>query len=790
MKSILAITAFALCGAAALASEPAGYYNKCENKCGRELLSSLCAAVGNPQVVGYKGLWELYKLSDVDADGKIWDMYSTKRWVPGKEQCGTYTSVGDCYNREHSLPKSWFNDALPMYADAFHIYPTDGKVNGQRGNYPFGECRNGTTLSATGGVRALGRLGECTYPGYNGTVFEPDEQYKGDFARSYFYMAACYNDRISSWTSDMLDGSSYPAFEKWAIEMLLKWNAADPVSTKETERNEVVYAHQGNRNPFIDHPELAEHIWGSKSTVGWSYETRSEAQINRPADGTALDLGRTGKNIVAELEIDVVATNAEVPVKLSATYPFYVVPGEISAADANAGAKATVCLAYALTGTCEGTLTVTCATAKSTVELKGEVVEGIPANAATDITDHSFTANWVYAGDDNDGKYTLIVRDAEGVVASPAVDAKAGKYTVGNLQPSTDYTYTLTGKTQSSNSIAVRTSGTLPFVDFLFDGELFFRTQPGIASAPAEILMYSENIGESPISVSVDEPFELSTDKSSWSCMLSLTPDENRFYLRLGAAEAGEYVCAIVAESGSYRNDACTVRGEVTGKAFFEDFEAEPDNDNGYADIYVGSACTWLIKEGGFWTADPVYDGARSLRFSKKAEGFVAMNEDRPQGIGTVSFYAAKWNNDKEADATVLVETSTDGGATWQEAGRTVISDKTFRQYSFVANVEGSARMRLRQTAGARWLVDNISISDAQTGVAEPDAGRHCWDAYSCNGKLIVEARRDTQLAIYCIDGTTLFAGTIAAGLHSFDAQPGQFYIVASADFSRTVLVR
>ena len=176
----------------ASAAAPSGYYDSCKGKSGATLLSQLKTVISNHTTISYKGLWDLNLTSDVDANGKIWDMYSTKRWNPG-EKCGSYSSVGDCYNREHSFPKSWFDDASPMVSDGFHIYPTDGKVNGQRSNYPFGECANGTTLSASGGIRALGRLGKSTYPGYSGTVFEPDDQYKGDFARSYFYIAACYH---------------------------------------------------------------------------------------------------------------------------------------------------------------------------------------------------------------------------------------------------------------------------------------------------------------------------------------------------------------------------------------------------------------------------------------------------------------------------------------------------------------------------------------------------------------------------------------------------------------------
>lgn len=95
-------------------------------------------------------------------------------------------------------------------------------------------------------------------------MFEPDDQYKGDFARSYFYMAARYNSRISTWHKDMMAGNNYPCFSTWALNLLLKWHRQDPVSDKETARNDAVYGHQHNRNPFIDHPELVEFIWGDK----------------------------------------------------------------------------------------------------------------------------------------------------------------------------------------------------------------------------------------------------------------------------------------------------------------------------------------------------------------------------------------------------------------------------------------------------------------------------------------------------------------------------------------------
>ena len=158
------------------AQAPAGYYKSAEGKNKQALLEALCDIIGPHTNVGYNGLWEVYETSDVyPGTNKIWDMYSTATFYAGQDKCGSYSAVGDCYNREHSFPKSWFDDQSPMYSDAYHIYPTDGKVNGQRSNYPYGECANGTYLQ-NGSNKGTGKLGKCTFPGYSGTVFEPADK--------------------------------------------------------------------------------------------------------------------------------------------------------------------------------------------------------------------------------------------------------------------------------------------------------------------------------------------------------------------------------------------------------------------------------------------------------------------------------------------------------------------------------------------------------------------------------------------------------------------------------------
>jgi len=256
-----ACTVLAFAGTVQLAAQPAGYYNAAEGLSGEQLLGALHEIIDDHTVLSYSQLWTAVQTTDDREDGTVWDMYSDIPdgpepyvYVFGDDQCGNYSGEGSCYNREHSFPKSWFNDASPMYTDLFHIYPTDGYVNGRRGNYPFGETDQPTWTSLNGS-----EVGPCSVTGYTGTVFEPIDVYKGDFARTYFYMSVRYYGEDAGWAgSPMVDGAQ---LKPWAREMLLRWHQEDPVSEKERERNDAVYGFQDNRNPFIDHPEYVELMY-------------------------------------------------------------------------------------------------------------------------------------------------------------------------------------------------------------------------------------------------------------------------------------------------------------------------------------------------------------------------------------------------------------------------------------------------------------------------------------------------------------------------------------------------
>lgn len=243
----------------------ADYYDAIDGKKERSIKTALQSVIDNHTQRSYKQLWTDFRTTDCRPDGRVWDMYSNiTNYVFGTDQnTGGGGSEGADYNREHSMPKSWFNDGYPMYTDLFHLYPTDSYINNMRSNYPFGEVASVTKQSAGG----YSKLGKSAMSGYTGTVFEPADEYKGDFARTYFYMVTRYEDQVATWKSDMLNKSAYPAFTNWALSVLLKWHREDPVSEKEINRNEAVYGIQHNRNPYIDYPVLAEFVWGELTDV-------------------------------------------------------------------------------------------------------------------------------------------------------------------------------------------------------------------------------------------------------------------------------------------------------------------------------------------------------------------------------------------------------------------------------------------------------------------------------------------------------------------------------------------
>lgn len=269
-------------------NESGTYYANANGKRGEQLKTALYHIIcsksngGSLDEVGYNSLDEKYKITDMRPDKTLRDWYdNTTRF--------NWTSGG--WNKEHLVPQSWFKEKSPMKSDIVHVVPTNNSSNSDRGSYPLAEV--GTKSSKCTTTYCI--YGTCKTPGYTGTVFEPNDEIKGDIARIYFYMATCYEDDILNWKGkttqstayivlDFDGNSKYKPYKKWYMDMLMRWAKNDPVDEVEIARNNGVREVQKNRNPFVDYPGLEEYIWGDSVNVSFNYSNYGQPSTDIPDD--------------------------------------------------------------------------------------------------------------------------------------------------------------------------------------------------------------------------------------------------------------------------------------------------------------------------------------------------------------------------------------------------------------------------------------------------------------------------------------------------------------------------
>jgi len=321
MKKIT-LTTFLLITFISFAQIPAGYYTNATGT-GYALKTQLKTIITNGHTdQGYNSLDGQYSTSDADnyydagGSNTVLDMYSENpvgsdpyNYSFLTDECGNYNSEADCYNKEHIFPQGFFNSKYPMRSDIHHVPPTDGRVNGFRSNYMFGVV--GTNLVSQSGISNPtmngSKLGNCVYPGYSGTVFEPINEFKGDIARMLLYFAVRYEDEWNNgWdshsvTNNPLNGTSAQFYETWYINLLYDWHTNDPVNQREIDRNNAAYNYQGNRNPFIDHSEWVTEIWGSVLAVE-DYVANDFSLSPNPTYSSTVYINK-GKNVINQLEL-------------------------------------------------------------------------------------------------------------------------------------------------------------------------------------------------------------------------------------------------------------------------------------------------------------------------------------------------------------------------------------------------------------------------------------------------------------------------------------------------------
>ena len=290
------------------------YYESIDGTSGKELMDAIqrVAKQGyRADDFRYDSVWLAFKHTDLRPDSYIWEIYSDCDFVYEKDRTSNTTQTGECkgYNREHAMCQSWFGTTSlagqemssskknSPGSDIFHIYPASYGMNSRRGNRPYGEVLtaanvsgNGTkygtpvqTISVTNSVAGAYVEGSITLIT---NVLEPADEYKGDIARSYFGTMVKW---AGEWTFNRnenglvifdatIDADTHYASENnygltpYGLALLLKWHRQDPVSQKEVDRNNGIQLTQGNRNPFIDYPYLAEYIWGERSGQTLDFE--------------------------------------------------------------------------------------------------------------------------------------------------------------------------------------------------------------------------------------------------------------------------------------------------------------------------------------------------------------------------------------------------------------------------------------------------------------------------------------------------------------------------------------
>ncbi len=464
MKKILFFLGFA---SLASAQAPSGYYNSANGLTGANLKTALSTIITNGhQDKGYSGLWTGYKTTDIDKnyenDGSILDIYSEKptgtdpyKYTPVTNQCGTYSVEGNCYNREHIVPQSLFNEASPMVSDIHFIRATDGKVNGMRSNYPFGKVGTATFTSKNGS-----KLGNSASSGYSGTVFEPIDEFKGDVARMIFYFVTRYQAKLSSFTTgNMLGSSTYPGLQTWELNVLLAWHNQDPVSQAEINRNNASYTYQGNRNPFIDNPGYVDLIWGSQqpatdtqaptTATGVSVSGTTSSSISLVWNASTDNVGVTSYNVYmnGNLKTTVSSTSTTISgLAASTAYSFYVVAKD--AAGNSSSNSSTV------SGTTSGTTT-------PPTNCVNETFETIPTASTSSYSTRTWT----------NGGITWTATDArtDQTISTKAITVRDGSLTssasangIGSLTVTTQLKFTGTNGTFNVQVNGV-TVGTIPY---------------------------------------------------------------------------------------------------------------------------------------------------------------------------------------------------------------------------------------------------------------------------------------------------------------------------------------
>lgn len=498
------------------ATIPDGYYNSLNGKSGQALKDAIHELATRHTTLSYGSLWAYFAETDCrdDDNSKVWDMYSDKTYYFRGGTSGVYGM-----HKEHSLPKSWWGgydetQGYAGYTDINHLYPSDGDANMAKSNHPLGEV---STASFDNGVTKVGSP-KTGQGGGSNSVFEPDDRYKGDFARTYFYMACAYQHYTWKYTY-MLTNNSWKSLNDWSIDLLCRWARNDAVSDKEVSRNDAVHKHQNNRNPFIDFPELFEYIWGNRQgevfyidDANPQPEYDGDPELITPTQGTVLDFGEVaiGKSLDYILYIKGRGLNNPLSLQLYRyDYEmFNISVTTVSRTAANSVEGYPLTITYTPTALGEHTTRLLISdgglTGSVGVELRARclpvpTLSRLTALPANEISGNNYTANWQAANELVD--YYIITRTVynndNGDVKTETFTTGSGEetsYVFGDRQPGETHTYSVQSYrlgylSEPSNVITLDASGITgieadkPLQVLAVDGGILIKCSESVGSA-------------------------------------------------------------------------------------------------------------------------------------------------------------------------------------------------------------------------------------------------------------------------------------------------------------------
>ena len=706
------------------------YYRKAEGLRGTQLKEALHDLIQPSYVLAYGGgvgkTWTGFWYTDQMENMQVRDRYSNVVRYLNPDM-----SAVSNMNIEHIWANSWWGHIKNnAYCDLFNLYPADATANGRKSNNPIGIVDG--TVSYTNGVTKVGKSSSYRADSLI-TAWEPADQWKGDFARTYFYMATCYSHMTSLWTTTegllTVDPNSPLLMRPWVYNLMLEWAEADPLDEIEQQRCDAIYEIQGNRNPFVDYPELCYYIWGNKSDEQFYCSEEHGAEIFVPAASEEIDFGLHPLSRPFSAKVQVRGRGLNEGASLAVTDEYFTLDkATLSADEIHEGTDVSI----SVTPTEEGTYTTMLLLDGSgyvqQTPLTVSFVDGIPAYPATDIvcavSSRRFNANWMNY--QPDATYTLDVytKDANGQPkAFGTYTTTDTTYQVKNVLASTTYYYKVSiikdgQPTINSNEVKVEMPEVAPVFSVSTE-DIAFTATPGKPSAPAQVSVTAMAVPKYVMEVSTSAPFEISSDGETWSQELTLKGQNVSFFVRFGGGiEEGDYEGEVIVSTEGMDDKVISVSCNVDAtKSFFEDFET--GTKGGYAAAEVTcNAATWEMSNALLAGDDNALDKkcVRMKGYVKTGStittpAHIMMTTDKVNGCDSLWFYAGSYGNDTGVKMTVSY--SIDAGNTWTNVV-TSLPVGEMKRYGYKINMDGNIRLKFESenTGNKRVNIDNVQMSD------------------------------------------------------------------------------